>query len=130
MQLTNITLEAYEDGKKGMSRMLDTDLLELLTKRFKTNKKYSGRALKSWNKLVELSELPVNKRSKKYQVPKMKYYKSLNELCRHLKVLMTSKDTGNESTALDNEIVEIIDRLLKDGLITEEDYRKIHDYVE
>ncbi len=37
MQLTNITLEVYEDGKKGISRKIDTDRLELLTKRFKTN---------------------------------------------------------------------------------------------
>ncbi len=97
---------------------------------FKTNKTYSDRALKTWNKLVELSDLSINKRSRKYQLPKIKYCKSPNEHCRHLKVLITGKDNDNESTALDNEIVEIIDRLLKDGVITEEDYSKIHVYVE
>ena len=30
---------------------------------------------------------------------------------------------GNDSIALDNEIVEIIDRLLVDGIIKEEDYK-------
>ena len=62
MQLTNIRLEAYEDGKKVMSKTIDTDQLKLLTKRFKTNKRYSCRSHKTFNKLVELSGLAVNKR--------------------------------------------------------------------
>ena len=107
------------------SRKVDADLLELLTKRFNAKKTYSGGTLKTWNKLVELSGIPPNKRSKKYQIPEIKYYKSPDELCRRLEVLISSRQAGNDSIALDNEIVEIIDKLLVDGVITEEGYKTI-----
>ena len=124
-KLLEMRLEAYKGDKKVMSRKVDADLLELLTMRFNAKKTYSGGILKTWNKLVELSGLPSNKRSKKYQIPEIKYYKSPDELCRRLEVLISSRQAGNDSIDLDNEIVEIIDKLLVDGVIHEEDYKTI-----
>ena len=49
MQLANMRLEAYK-GDKVISRKIDANLSQLLTKRFKTNKAYSDGALESWNK--------------------------------------------------------------------------------
>ena len=74
---------------------------------------------------LRTSGLPPNKRSKKYQIPEIKYYKSPDELCRRLEVLISSRLAGNDSIALVNEIVEIIDKLLMDGVITEEGYKTI-----
>ena len=124
-KLLEMRLEAYKGDKKVMSRKVDADLLELLTKRFNAKKTYSGGTLKTWNKLVELSGLPPNKQSKKYQIPEIKYYKSPDDLCRRLEVLISSRQAGNDSISLNNEIVEIIDKLLVDGVITEEGYKTI-----
>ena len=131
MQLADMRLEAYKGDKKVTSRKTDADLLEL-TKQFRTNKAYIGGALKTWNKLVELSGLSVNKRSKKHQqqAPEIKYYKSPDKLCCCLEILIASKEDSNESVALNNEIVEIVDRLFVDGVIFKKEYRKIHNYVE
>lgn len=126
-KLLEMRLEAYKDGKKVISRRIDGDVLELLTKRYNAKKKYSGGALKTWNKLVELSGLPPNKRSQKYEIPEIKYYKTPDELCRRLQVLIASKQAGNANTVLDNEIVEILDRLLIDGVIQKEDYQSIRE---
>ena len=129
MQLANMRLEAYNGDKNVISRKIDTDLLDLLTKQFKTNKAYSGEALKAWKKLIKLSGLSVNKRFKKYrpQAPEIQYYKSPDELCRRLEDLIVSKKTGNESVALDNKIVKLLDRLLVDCIISKKEYAKIHD---
>ena len=124
-KLLEMRLEAYKGDKKVMSRKVDADLLELLTKRFNAKKTYSGGTIKTWNKLVELFGLPPNKRSKKYQIPEIKYYKSPDELCRRLEVLISSRQSGNDSIALVNEIVEIINKLLVDRVIREEDYKTI-----
>ena len=56
-----------------------------------------------------------------------KYYKSSDELRRRLEVLITSKKAGSKSFALYKEIVEILDRLLVDVIISRKEYKKIHD---
>ena len=65
-KLLELKVEAYRDGKKVLSRKADQDLIELLTKRYNTKKVYSEKALETFAKLIDLSGLPINARSKKY----------------------------------------------------------------
>ena len=138
-KLLDLKVEAYRDGKKVLSRKADQDLIELLTKRYNTKKVYSEKALRTFAKLIDLSGLPVNPRSKKYtstQKPAsvggvVRYFNSPDELIERLYLLIGSKQGGKVSVRIDNEIAGILDRLREDGHISKKDYLQIYEnYVE
>lgn len=54
----------------------------------------------------------------------IKYYESPDELAERLGLLCASKEAGNESTRLYNEIVEILTAILNNNHITESHYKK------
>lgn len=130
-KLNELKLEAYKDEKKVLSRKADQDLIELLTKRYNTKKQYSEKSLKLFAKLIDLSGLPVNNRSIKYSAGRQRaggaiqYYSSPDELVERLRLLVGSKQGGKVSVDIDNEIVNILDRLREDGVITKKEYEKI-----
>ena len=127
-------MEAYRDGKKVLSRKADQDLIELLTKRYNSKKVYSEKALETFAKLIDLSGLPINARSKKYASTRkpasvrgaVRYFNSPDELVEQLHLLIGSKQGGKVSVGIDNEIVSIIDRLREDGHISKKDYLQIY----
>ena len=137
-KLYEFRVEAYKDGKKVLSRKADPDLIELLTKRYNTKKEYSQHALKTFEKLIDLSGMPLNTRSLKYTSThqrsgsasvgggSIRYYKTPDELVERLELLIGSKQGGKVSVEIDNEIANILDRLLKDGVITKKKYKQIH----
>ena len=107
--------------------------MDLLTKRYNSKRVYSDKSLKTFGKLIELSGLPLNKRSMKFSTvtggsakkSTIKYYSGPDELIQRLELLISSKQAGKQSRALDNEIVEILDALLKDGVIDKRSYKLI-----
>ena len=133
-KLLELKVEAYRDGKKVLSRKADQDLIELLTKRYNTKKVYSEKALETFAKLIDLSGLPINARSKKYASTRkpasvrgaVRYFNSPDELVEQLHLLIGSKQGGKVSVGIDNEIVSIIDRLREDGHISKKDYLQIY----
>ena len=115
-KLLDLKLEAFKNGKKIISKKIDYDFINLITKRFNSNKKYSNESLSLFNKLIKLSGLPTNG-------GEIKYYKKPEELAKRLQLLIASKEAGNNSIALDNEIVTILNKLYTDGDITKEQYK-------
>jgi len=125
-RLAELRLEAYKDGKKVLSRKVDYDCIDLLTKRFNKRKTYSKAALSAYARLSELSD--IKSRSKKGGCMScIKYYKNPQELVKRLHLLISSKEAGNTSLEMDNEIVGILNKLLTDGIITKEQFKSIHD---
>ena len=124
-------LEAYNRNKKVLSNKIDIDFIDLLTKRYNSKRNYSGGAVKTFKKLIELSGQPMNKRSKKFQLCNtVKYYKTPDELVKRLQLLISSIEAGNKSVAVKNEIVEILDKLLIEGCINKTEYKNIyHNYI-
>ena len=57
---------------------------------------------------------------------KINWYKTPDELCERLQLLISSKEAGNEGLEIDNEIVEILKNLLNEGFITKKQYKSIY----
>ena len=55
----------------------------------------------------------------------IKYYKTPDELVERRDLLCSSKEAGNTSKRVSNEIVEILTRLLNDKFITKSDYKNV-----
>ncbi len=127
-KLGELKLEAYRDDKKVLTRAVDRDFVELLTKRFNSKTTYSPASVKIFSKLIDLSG-DINPRSKKYQIGsgRVSYYKTPDELVERLHILIGSKEGGKKSKAIDNEMVTILDKLYEDKAINEQQYRNIYD---
>ena len=131
-----LKLEAYKNGKRVLSRKVDGDLFDLITKRLNPKKKYSDISLAMFNKLVELAELPINRLSKKSSLIKIKpdpvddltgtgiqvkVFSSPEELMERIQHLAKVK----KNKAIKNEMNEINDKLLELGAISKEEHKKI-----
>jgi len=140
-KLLDLKIEAFKNGKKVLSQKADYDLIELLTKRYDSRKQYSAHSKALFSKLIAMSGLPLMTKSMKFTNMTKKggcadcngtcggtvrYYKSPQELGKRLQVLIASKESGNQSTALDNEIINILNRLLIDEAITSDQYKMLH----
>ena len=131
--LSQFKLDAYNRDKKVLSRKIDIDLMDLLSKRYDSKRVYSKNALDTFGKLIELSGLPLNRRSMKFNTVRggavrkttIKYYSTPDELIKRLELLISSKQAGKKSEIIDNEIVEILNRLLTDGVINKQQYKQI-----
>jgi hypothetical protein len=132
-KLLDLKLEAYKDGKKVISKPIDYDFITLLTKRYDSRKKYSSESKTMFSRLIKLSGLPVNSRSLKFTKiggackNEVKYYKNSKELAKKLQLLIASKEAGNESIAINNEIVGILNKLQRDGAITKDQYKSMYE---
>ena len=56
----------------------------------------------------------------------IRFYKSPGELVERLGLLCASREAGNTSKKVINELVEILDRLLNDKVIKKSEYKKIY----
>ena len=93
----------------------DKSLINLLTKRYNPNTKYSMNTVKIFNDLNMLSNMPKHKSSGKSKTigSSVMYYKDPKELSDRFKRLIGSIITGNNSPVIKNDISQINDELLR-----------------
>ena len=119
----NMKLEAYKGGSLVYEQMVDRSLIDLITKRFNHKTKYSKLAKQVFHDLNILSEIPKHMSSRKYKIGKgITYYHGPDKLVDRLTVLTGVRAAGNYNIEMRNEIVEILDELLKTGEIDKETY--------
>ena len=143
-------LELYShNGKRLLSRKIDYDFIELITKRFNPKKKggYSDASIDAFNKLVSVSGLPKDSLSKKSLLLKressmptmdkdisededeieIKTFNNPDDLVERLKDLLDEPATKKNH----NEVSEILDKLVELGIITKDKRQKIYaSYIE
>ncbi|KAL9980406.1 hypothetical protein ACROYT_G008994 [Oculina patagonica] len=123
--INEMVIEAVKDGKMVYEDIADKSLVDLITKRFNPKKKYSSKAIKIFNNLNMLSNIPKHRSSGKSKlIGGAIIYSDPNDLMKRLTLLTGSKRAGNTSIALRNEMWQIIDYLLKQGVIAKAQYDK------
>ncbi|KAL9951123.1 hypothetical protein ACROYT_G043727 [Oculina patagonica] len=123
--INEMVIEAVKDGKMVYEDIADKSLVDLITKRFNPKKKYSSKAIKIFNNLNMLSNIPKHRSSGKSKlIGGAIIYSDPNDLMKRLTLLTGSKRAGNTSIALRNEMWQIIDYLLKQGVIAKTQYDK------
>ena len=113
--LNEMKLNAYRGGKLVYQTDADKSLLNLLTKRFNPKTKYSMNAVRIFNDLNSLSNMPKHRSSGKSRMvgSSVTYYNNANELADRMKILVGSMAAGNNSPVLRNDLSQINDELLK-----------------
>ena len=121
--MNEMVIEAVKDGEIVYRDNADKSLIDLITKRFDHNKKYSSKAIQIFNNLNMLANLKQHKSSKKSNLQGGSIiYTDPTDMMKRLTLLTGSKRAGNTSLQLKNEIWQIIDYLLKQGIITKLQY--------
>ena len=117
--MKNKKLDVYHGGKIIYQADADKSLIDLLTKRYNPKKKYSHNAVKIFNDLNMLGNLPPHKSSGKSRLvgSGMFYYNNPTTLLDRVRVLIGSIAAGNNNPALKNDLSQIIDELLRIGEI-------------
>ena len=120
-------LVAKKDGNKVIDKKVDFDTLDLLTKRFNSKKKYSDLSKLVFNQLNKLSEIPIQRSSKKYSKigSEVVYYNDTNDLIDRMELLGGSIMAGNNGAK--SEFSEIVHKLYQLGKI---DNAKLNDLLE
>ena len=86
------------------------------------------KALRTYNERIKLIKKALDQKSQS-QTGKgitYKYYSSCDELIERLNLLCGSKDAGNNSSEVRNEIVSILDILLNHGLIKPQEHNSLY----
>ena len=108
-------LNVYRGGKLLYSADADKSLINLITKRFNPKTKYSINAVKIFNDLNTLSNIPKHRSSGKSRMvgSSVTYYNNPNELADRMKILVGSIAAGNNSPLIRNDLSQINDELLR-----------------
>ena len=115
--MNEMVIEVHKGGQIVYEDKGDKSLVDLLTKRFDPKKRYSSKAIRIFNNSNMLSNIPKHKSSGKTNLKGgMIYYTEPEDLMKRLTLL-----TGTRK-ALRNEVWEILDHLLKLGVITKSEY--------
>ena len=95
-------LNVFRGGKLVYQSDADKSLVNLLTKRFNPKTKYSMNAVKFFNDLNTLSNMPKHRSSGKSRMvgSSVTYYNNANELADRMKVLIGSIAAGNNSPVI------------------------------
>ena len=97
-------------GSVLMDEPVDSELIDLLTKRMETKRKYSNLSQDIFKKLNDLSGLQPRKRSKKYNIIKEgcipTFYNSSDDLIDFLEFIIGSIEAGNNNNNMKNKGVE------------------------
>ena len=103
--MNRMKLNAYRGGSPVYEADADKSLINLLTKRFNPKTKYSLKAVKIFNDLNMLSNMPKHKSSGKGRMvgSSVMYYQDSNQLTDRMKILIGSMAAGNNSPALKND---------------------------
>ena len=121
-------LNVFRGGKIIYHADADKSLVDLLTKRFNPRSSYSLNAVKIFNDLNLLANLPRHPSSGK---PKLLgsgvvYYNDPNELAERMKILVGSMAAGNNSPVIKNDLAMINDEFLKIGAIDKQIHEKFY----
>ena len=119
--MKNQKLDVYHGGKIIYQANADKSPIDLLTKRYNPKTKYSMNAVKIFNDLNMLGNLPPHKSSGKSRLIRtgsgMFYYNNPSQLVDRVRVLRGSITAGNNNPVLKNDLSQIIDELLRIGEI-------------
>ena len=112
-------LNVFRGGKLIYHADADKSLVDLLTKRFNPRRSYSLNAVKIFNDLNLLANLPKHPSSGKSKLlgSGVVYYNDPNELAERMKILVGSMAAGNNSPVIKNDLTMINDEFLKIGAI-------------
>ena len=112
-----LRLLAKKDGKTVIDKLVDFDTIDLLTKRFNSNKRYSDLSKMMFNELNRLSEIPIHRSSNKFSKlgSGVVYYNDANDLMDRLQLLGGSILAGNN--AVKDEFSQIAHKMLQLGII-------------
>ena len=117
--MNEMKLNVFRGGKIIYQADADKSLVDLLTKRFNPRKKYSLNAVKIFNDLNLLANLPRHPSSGKSKLlgSGVVYYNDPNELAERMKILVGSMAAGNNSPVIKNDLAMINDEFLRIGAI-------------
>ena len=112
-------LNVFRGGKIVYHADADKSLVDLLTKRFNPKRSYSLNAVKIFNDLNLLANLPRHPSSGKSKLlgSGVVYYNDPNELAERMKILVGAIAAGNNSPVIKNDLSMINDEFLKIGAI-------------
>ena len=121
-------LNVFRGGKIIYHADADKSLVDLLTKRFNPRSKYSLNAVKIFNDLNLLANLPRHPSSGKSKLlgSGVVYYNDPNELAERMKILAGSMAAGNNSPVIKNDLAMINDEFLKIGAIDKQIHEKFY----
>ena len=131
--MNRVKLNAYRGGKLIYEADADKSVIDLLTKRFNPKTKYSMNAVKIFNDLNMLSNMPPHKSSAKSRMvgSSVMYYQDPASLVDRMKILIGSMVAGNNSPVLRHDPSQINDELLKIGAIDRVTHEKFYNkYLE
>ena len=126
--MNEMKLNVFRGGKLIYHADADKSLVDLLTKRFNPRKKYSMNAVKIFNDLNLLANLPRHPSSGKSKLlgSGVVYYNDPNELAERMKILVGSMAAGNNSPVIKNDLAMINDEFLKIGAIDKQIHEKFY----
>ena len=106
----------------------DKSLVDLLTRRFNPKRSYSLNAVKIFNDLNLLANLPKHPFSGKSKLlgSGVVYYNDPNELAERMKILVGAIAAGNNSPVIKNDLSMINDEFLKIGAIDQTIHEKFY----
>ena len=114
-----------------LDEKVDSDFIDLISKRYDTKKKYSNLSKVVFKTLTDLSGLENKKRSKKFKniikggcIPT--FYSDPEDLLSLLKLIIGSIDAGNDSSKMKNRGMAILDEHLKLGAISKDQHEKLY----
>ena len=121
-------LNVFRGGKLIYQADADKSLVDLLTKRFNPRRSYSMNAVKIFNDLNLLANLPRHPSSGKSKLlgSGVVYYNDPNELAERMKILVGSMAAGNNSPVIKNDLTMINDEFLKIGAIDQTTHEKFY----
>ena len=108
-------LNVFRGGKLLYQSDADRSLINLLTKRYNPKTKYSMNAVRIFNDLNTLANMPKHRSSGKSRMvgSSVTYYNNANELADRMKILIGSIAAGNNSPVIRNDLSQINDELLR-----------------
>ena len=121
-------LNVFRGGKIIYQADADKSLVDLLTKRFNPRRSYSLNAVKIFNDLNLLANLPRHPSSGKSKLlgSGVVYYNDPNELAERMKILVGSMAAGNNSPVIKNDLTMINDEFLRIGAIDQTTHEKFY----
>ena len=121
-------LKVFRGGKLLYEADADKSLINLLTKRYNPKTKYSINAVRIFNDLNTLSNMPKHRSSGKSRMvgSSVTYYNNANELADRMKILIGSIVAGNNSPLIRNDLSQINDELLRINAIDRSLHEKFY----
>ena len=121
-------LNVFRGGKLIYEADADKSLVDLLTKRFNPRSSYSLNAVKIFNDLNLLANLPRHPSSGKSKLlgSGVVFYNNPNELAERMKILVGAMAAGNNSPVIKNDLSMINDEFLKIGAIDQTIHEKFY----